>query len=607
MHYLRKSILDVFLFSISYILSFLVRFEMVIPSNYLEQMIMTLPFVILLKIVTFFLIKEYNTDYKYFSVPNVISIFKGLSLSSIIIALIFFNFPKYFYLSRSIIIIDWYFTFVFACGMRFFIATIRRGNYKKFRKNEYRTLIVGAGEAGESILREIRNYNHEYFPIGLIDDAKERKGKIIQGVRVLGNSQDIVNVVRKKNVEAIIIAIPSADNNQIENILGYCYNLNIKILRIPYLSELDEKTLLLNQLREVKPESVLFRDQIEWDCENLIKEIKGKIIMVTGAGGSIGSELCRQIAKYQPKELILFERFEYNLFSINKEITDSYPHLVIRPILGDMIDNDLTLKIMKGYNPEIIFHAAAYKHVSLVERNPEIAIKNNVLGTINIIKAAVQSNIKKLVLISSDKAVYPSCIMGATKRICEEYIRASSSVNGNQFYGVRFGNVLGSSGSVLPIFKEQILRGGPVTVTDINAHRYFMTISEAVHLVLQTLAFAKGGEIYILDMGKPVRIYDLAKKLISICGLIPNKDIKIVFTGLKEGEKITEELHEKEEDLEVTPHERIFKIKNNNNFMDLESLNHNNFELLKYASEMNKEKLIQKIEEIIPTFLSALK
>jgi len=605
MHYIRKSILDAFLFSVSYIVSFLVRFEMVIPPNYLDQIIITLPIVILLKIFTFFFIKVYNTDYNYFSVPNVISIFKGLSLSSIIIALIFFNFPKYFYLSRSIIIIDWYFAFVFACGARFFIATIRRGNYYKFR-NGYRTLIVGAGEAGESILREIRNYNHEYFPIGLIDDAKERKGKIIQGVKVLGKTQDIVNIVRNKNVEAIIIAIPSADKNQIENILNYCNNLNIKILRIPHLSELNEKTLLLNQLREVKPENVLFRDQIEWDCENLVKEIKGKIIMVTGAGGSIGSELCRQIAKYQPQELILFERFEYNLFCINKEIANSFPHLVISPILADMIDYDCTSKIMKRYHPEIIFHAAAYKHVFLVERNPEIAIKNNVLGTINIVKAAMQSN-AKLVLISSDKAVYPTCIMGATKRICEEYIRSANGVNGNQFYGVRFGNVLGSSGSVLPIFKEQILRGGPVTVTDINAHRYFMTISEAVHLVLQTLTFAKGGEIYILDMGKPVRIYDLATKLISISGLMPNKDIEIVFTGLKQGEKLTEELHEKNEDLEVTPHEKIFKIKSNNSHIDLENLNHNNLELLKYASEMNQEKLIQKIKEMVPTFHHSLK
>jgi FlaA1/EpsC-like NDP-sugar epimerase len=548
MHYLRKSILDAFLFSVSYFASFLVRFEMVIPSHYFEQMIITLPIVILLKIFIFFIIKVYHTDYNYFSVPNVFSIFKGLFLSSIIIALVFFNIPQYFHLSRSIIIIDLYFAFVLACGLRFFIATIRRGNYKTF-KNGYRTLIIGAGEAGESMLREIRNYNHEYFPIGLIDDAKERKGKIIQGVKVLGTSKDIADIVKKKQVEAIIIAIPSADENQIEDILSYCNELNLKILKVPYLSELDEKTLLLNQLREVKPENVLFREQIEWDCENLVKEIKDKIIMVTGAGGSIGAELCRQIAKYQPQELILFERSEYHLFCINKEIANSFPHLVISPILADMTDCDLTLKIMKKYHPEIIFHAAAYKHVFLVERNPEIAIKNNVMGTMNIIKAAMQSNVKKLALISSDKAVYPTCIMGATKRICEEYIRSANGVNGNQFYGVRFGNVLGSSGSVLPIFKEQILRGGPVTVTDINAQRYFMTISEAVHLVLQTLSFAKGGEIYILDMGKPVRIYDLAKKLISISGLMPNRDIKIVFTGLKQGEKLTEELHEKDENL----------------------------------------------------------
>jgi len=557
--------------------------------------------VILLKIVTFYLIKVYHDDYNYFSVPSLIKISKGLAISSLIIALIFYNFPNYFYLSKSILVIDWYFAFVFICSARFIISQIRHGNYRNFKKG-YRTLIVGAGEAGESLLRELRNYNHRYFPVGLIDDAKERKGKIIQGIRVLGNSKDIVNVVTKKNIEILIIAIPSANQNQMENILIHCEGLNIKILKIPYLSELDEKNLLISQLREIKPENVLFRDQIEWDCEYLVEQLKGKIIMVTGAGGSIGSELCRQIANYQPAQLILFERFEYNLFCINNELSNDFPHLKITPILADMIDFDLTSKIIKEYHPEIIFHAAAYKHVFLVERNPESAIKNNVHGTMNIVKAAMQLNVKKLVLISSDKAVYPTCIMGATKRICEEYVRAANGVNGKQFYGVRFGNVLGSSGSVLPIFKEQILNGGPVTVTDINAYRYFMTIAEAVHLVLQTLRFANGGEIYILDMGKPIRIYDLAKKIISVSGLVPNKDIKIVFTGLKQGEKLTEELHEKEEGWELTPHEKIFRIISNNNRMDLEILNHNNSELLKYASEMNKEKLIQKIAEMIPTF-----
>lgn len=609
MHYVRKIILDTFLFSFSYIFSFLIRFDFSVPPFYLKLLILSLPIVILIRISTFFSLKIYNNDYNYFSIPNVFSILKALFLSSILISIIFLTFPKFFRCPKSVLIIDWLLVFVSICGARFLIKSLRQGILKTLKKakNGKHVLILGAGDAAESILREIKCYNHyNYFPVGLIDDDPQKQGKIIQGVKVLGNSQSIPQIVNNKKIEALIIAIPSATRKQLTSILQNCEELKLKILSVPSLYEITEEKLLINQLREVKPENILFRKQIEWDNKDLFNEINGKRVMVTGAGGSIGSELCRQILKYKPEELILFERSEYNLFCIDDELKRIFPYQSFRSIIADMADYNLTLKVTKTYRPDIIFHTAAYKHVFLMEINPEVAIKNNVIGTMNIVQAAIDTHVPKLILISSDKAVNPTSIMGATKRICEEYIKAISKAKDNYFFGVRFGNVLGSSGSVLQIFKNQIAHGGPVTVTHANVSRYFMTIAEAVHLVLQTITFAKGSEIFILDMGKPVRIYDLAKKFIQMSGLKPYDDIEIIFTGLKPGEKLTEELFEKNEKLEFTPHKKILKIKNNNNTIDLAQFNHDAAELLAYASEMNRIALINKIKQMIPTFQSSL-
>ncbi|HEY0087793.1 MAG TPA: SDR family NAD(P)-dependent oxidoreductase, partial [Candidatus Lokiarchaeia archaeon] len=416
----------------------------------------------------------------------------------------------------------------------------------------------------------------------------------------------IAQLINNKKIKALIIAIPSATKNQINSILDNCKDLKVKILLVPYLYEINNEKLLINQLREIKPEAILFRESITWDDKNLVQEITGKRILVTGAGGSIGSELCRQILKYNLKELLLFERSEYNLFRITNELKKAFPNSVLYPCIADLVDYEMTSKIIKKFQPDIIFHAAAYKHLFLMEINPESAIKNNIIGTVNLTRIAIDTHVNKLVLISTDKAVNPTCIMGATKRICEEYIRATAKLNGKIFFGVRFGNVLDSSGSVLQIFKEQISQGGPVTVTDINAYRYFMTIPEAAHLVLQTPSFATGGEIFILNMGKPVRIYDLAKKLVNMYDLEVASDIDIVFTGLKPGEKLNEELFEKNEKLEITPHEKILKIENNGNIINLNRLNKDIDQLVRYSNEMNQKAIFQKIEEMIPTFQASV-
>jgi len=605
MHFIKKILFDIFLFSLSYLLAFLIRYELEIPPDILERIKISLPIVILIRIITFFFLKIYRYDYTYFSVPDALSILKAVSLSAILTGILFITFPVFFHCPRSVLIIDAYLVFVSACGTRFLINRFRQKDLKKGSKQGQRALIVGAGNIAESVLREIKSYGrYDYLPLGLVDDYPLKQGKIIQGVKVLGDLKSIPQIVDKKKVEALIIAIPLANTKQMTTILQHCKGLKVKILTIPSLREINEEKLLITQLKEVKPEEFLFREQVELDVKNLVDEISGKIIMVTGAGGSIGSELCRQISKYKPKELILFERSEYNLFCINNELIKNFPNLSIRAVIADMANYDLTWKIVNKYKPDIIFHAAAYKHVYLVEVNPEISIKNNVIGTMNVVQAAMNSHVEKFVLISSDKAVSPTNIMGATKRLCEEYIRSVVRANGHNFFAVRFGNVLGSSGSVLQIFKEQVAHGGPVTVTHVDAYRYFMTIPEAVHLVLQTITFAKGGEIFILDMGKPVRIYDLAKEFISKSGFKPEEDVDIIFTGLKQGEKLTEDLFEKTEKLESTPHEKILRIKNNNS-IDLVQFKEDIDELVGYASEMNQKALIEKIEQMIPTFQSS--
>lgn len=606
MHYIKKTFFDIFLFSLSFYAAFLIRFNFHIPAEYVRHILVVLPFIIMLRITIFFIFKIYNNDYGYFSSPDALSIFYATLVSSTIIYTICRFFSASLHIEKSIIIIDGLLLFILANGMRFVVKSYRQGALTK-TKNGKQLLIIGAGDAADSIIREIKSYNHYgFFPAGLTDDSPLKKGKIIQGVKVLGTSKSIPRIVQDYKIETALIAIPSATKNEISAILKYCQDLEIQILTMPFLKKLNKEKLLMNQLNEVTPEDFLFREKVELDGKRLVAEFSGKRVMVTGAGGSIGSELCRQLAQYNPQELLIFERSEFNLFSIDQELKQKFSKVAIRPIIGDVSDFDFTLKTIQKYRPSIIFHAAAYKHVSLVELNPEISIKNNVIGTMNVVQAAVQAKVDKFVFISTDKAANPTSVMGATKRISEEYVRATAKNNhNNHFYGVRFGNVLGSSGSVLQIFKDQVAQGGPVTVSDQDVYRYFMTISEAVQLVLQTTMFESGGEIFILDMGEPVRIYDLAKRVIYLSGFKPGQDIEIIFTGLKKGEKYTEDLFEKNEKLESTPHKKIFRVATKNNIMKLPQFTNNLHELYKQAKNGNETELIQKLTEILPQFKPA--
>jgi len=422
-------------------------------------------------------------------------------------------------------------------------------------------LIIGAGEAAREIIKTVKtSMRGRYNIVGLIDDNPNKRNYIISGIKILGNRHEIIEICKTKKVDTIFFSITNIDNINKKKILNICQETGAKIRVLPGLTDLINNKSLVQNLRDVEIEDILGREAIKLNNENIEEIIKDKCILVTGGGGSIGSELCRQIVKYNPKTLVILDIYENNLYNIEMELRQNHydEKIEIIPIIGSVRDKKRLEKIFSEYKPHLVFHAAAHKHVPLMQISPLEAIKNNVFGTYNVVNCADKHNVKRFILISTDKAVNPTNIMGATKRICEMIVQAKNKVSKTEFAAVRFGNVLGSNGSVLPLFKKQIATGGPITVTHKEITRFFMTIPEAVGLVLQAMSYAKGGEIFVLDMGEPVKIYDLAVSLIKLSGLEPNVDIEIKVTGLRPGEKLYEELLMKEEGLKQTAHNKIF-------------------------------------------------
>lgn len=427
------------------------------------------------------------------------------------------------------------------------------------KENQKNVLIIGAGNAAHEVIKTIHTKMAEdYNIVGIIDDNQQRLNFAVAGVRIIGNRNDIVKICKEKNVELIFFSIANIDNENKKQILNICQSTNAKVRILPGLKELIKDKKIFENLRDVEIEDLLGRDEIKLDNKNIENLIKGKTILVTGAGGSIGSELCRQIVKYKPEKLVMLDIYENSLYDIEQELKSKYPKTKLDAVIASIRDKKRLENIFEKYTPYLVFHAAAHKHVPLMENNPFEAIKNNVFGTYNVVNACDKYKVKRFILISTDKAVNPTNIMGATKRICEMIVQAKNKVSDTEFAAVRFGNVLGSNGSVIPLFKKQIAEGGPVTVTHKEITRFFMTIPEAVALVLQAMTYANGGEIFVLDMGEPVKIYDLAVSLIKLSGLVPNEDIQIKVTGLRPGEKLYEELLMGEEGLEKTSHNKIF-------------------------------------------------
>ena len=567
MDFLRKLkkygviLVDFVCVTLAYVTFIVMRFDEGIPVEIVDQTFNTVMVTTCFSCICLIAGRCYNTLWKYSSLREYGRTLGYFELGTVPVLLLRTLFPKLF-LSHKIIII---FSFLSAIlvvmtrvGMRMVFSSAKRRNSGE---NGANTLIIGGGSAAKLLIDDILHHqNHLYNIVGIIDDNPEKVGRSIHGYRVLGFRKDIPRVAEEQNVEVIIIAIPSLDQSALQKILSACSETTCKIKILPSIEQsiAEKKSISTNAIRDVEIEDLLERDPIRLDNQSLSAQIGGKTVLVTGGGGSIGSELCRQIARYQPGKLVVVDCYENNAYDLQQELRYQYPDLSLDVIIASVRDQKRLDELFDFYRPQLVFHAAAHKHVPLMEVSPQEAIKNNVFGTYNTALTAHKYQAEKFVLISTDKAVNPTNIMGATKRICEMITQSVQAISETDFVAVRFGNVLGSNGSVIPLFKRQIQRGGPVTVTHKDITRYFMTIPEAAQLVLQAASFATGGEIFVLDMGRPVKIYDLAEKLIRLSGYTPGKDIEIKVSGLRPGEKLYEELLMAEEGLTNTSHNKIF-------------------------------------------------
>ena len=598
---------------LAYFLAYLLRFEGEIPYGEWMKFKATIPYIVPFKLLIFLAFGLYRGMWRYTSLVDFLNVLKATLFSSgmIILAILFiYHFQGF---PRSVFILDWILSFIFIGGIRvairFLLSEKERGLHflfhnpfspKKITRLKKRLLIIGAGDAGEKILREIRdNHRLSYEVVGFLDDDPKKRGMRIHGVPVLGPIPKIHNLSYGAEMDEILIATPSATAKQMRRIIEACEATGLKSRTTPGIGELIDGKVSFKSIREVSFEDLLGRDPIDLDMKSIGDYLTDKVVLVSGAGGSIGSELCRQITQFQPKNLILFDKTENSLFHIEMEFRQHFPKTFITPVLGDVKFRSYLNNHFAHYRPQVVFHAAAYKHVPVVELNPSEAIYNNIIGTRNIVEASHQFGVERFIMISTDKAVRPANVMGATKRV-SEMITSCYASNPTHFVSVRFGNVLGSEGSVVHLFKKQIERFGPVTITDPEITRYFMTIPEASKLILQAGALGEGGEIFILDMGTPIKIVDMARDLIKRSGFKPDVDIEIKFIGLRPGEKLHEELITEGEGIVRTPYEKIFVLKGDT--CDLNWLNQKIEELVKLAKEQDTPGIKSKLKEIIPEY-----
>jgi FlaA1/EpsC-like NDP-sugar epimerase len=598
-----RILIDWLFFITSIFIAFFLRFEFSIPSKYIQIIFYSLLREIpIFFVFYFFIFKIYRTLWEYFSLEALKDLTLSLTLEKLLFYLSTIIFPLDGY-PRSVFVISYVLSLIMLFSLRAFVRWFyETTKYQRSVDNNYkRVIIIGAGDAGEKILREIKTHKElNYNVVGFLDDDKNKIGKTIHGVKVLGPISSLLKIAKNNSIDEILIAIPSAPSSLIRDIVTMASKLKIPVKTLPGIWELIDGRVSINKIRNVRIEDLLERDVINLDSEKIREYIQNKRILVTGAGGSIGSEICRQVARYRPEKLILLGRGENSIFNIELELKKLYPDISIKSYIADIKDRDKIFYIFENEIPNIIFHSAAHKHVPLMEENPDEAVFNNVFGTINVMDASINVGAEKFIFISTDKAVYPANIMGATKRIGEMLVKFYNSHSKTSFIAVRFGNVLGSRGSVLEVFKKQLENGGPITITDPEMERYFMTIPEAVGLVLQAGSIGNSGDIFVLDMGKPVKIIDLAKNFIELSGHSVD-DIGIEIIGLRPGEKLREELWEKEERIEKTSHPKIFKIIS---YMDFDKNTFNlRLEELKESAGKREKKEIEKIlMEIIPTY-----
>jgi len=585
---------------LSYFAAFYIRFDFAFPKEYLQVVGRTLPLLILIKLLFFYSFGLFVGLWRYVSIGDIWKIL----LANVLSSLTFFG-GVVFYRGlvgypRSVFILDFILCVAIISGVRFLTRLIREKSKIDFSEKRKKILIVGAGDAGILTLKECQNnINMDVEVVGFIDDDPIKKGHDIYGVRVWGGRKLIPDIVEGYGVEEIILAIPSVSGDVIREILYYCELTDAKIKTIPGLEKILEGNLEVKP-RAVKPEDLLGRKSVKIDKKEISSCIMGRTILVTGAGGSIGSELCRQIAGFSPEKIILVDNHENYVYFLGIEFKSKYTQLKFDTIIGDIKDIGLLRYVFSKYKPQVIFHAAAHKHVPLMEENPSAAVKNNVIGTRNLIYASSHYKAERFILISTDKAVNASSVMGATKRIAEKILQAKSKNSKTKFMAVRFGNVLGSSGSVIPLFKKQIEEGGPVTVTHPDVKRYFMSISEASQLVLQAGAIGTGGEIFVLDMGEQIKIVDIAKNLIAFSGFKLGRDISIEYVGLRPGEKLFEEILLNAEEDKVTKNDKIYITKPGD--FDSAKIRKQIRELEKYANNLDNDKIIDMIKRMVPSY-----
>ena len=542
------------------LISLLIRFDGYITSYYMQQMVDALPIMVISYIVMLLSMHLYTRIWRYAGMREMVAVLIATTLGAGLFYTGMYVFDKS--LPRSIYLISWILsTGVIGIGrMVLHYIAMRYGGKQSTDADMVNTLIIGAGDAGATIAREIERYHKRSRKvIGFIDDDEAKFNRLMGGVRILGNRHDIPSIVKENKVKEIIIAMPSVTRNEIRNIMEICSPLKCKVNTLPGMYQLLDDEVLVSHLHPVSIEDLLERDEVRLDMDIVEHYIRDKVVLVTGAGGSIGSEICRQIMRVGPKMLLLLGHGENSIYLINQELKNIYKDGPIIPIIADIRDKQQLDQIFTQYNPQVVFHAAAHKHVPLMEIQPMAAVLNNIYGTRNVADVAGRHGVERFVMISTDKAVNPTSVMGATKRVAEKVIISMNDTYDTKYITVRFGNVLGSRGSVIPLFKKQSEAGGPVTVTDPEMTRYFMTIPEASQLVLQAGAMGKGGEVFLLDMGEPVKIIDLARNMIRLSGLEPDKDIHIKITGLRPGEKKYEELLTSEEGTNRTNHTKIFE------------------------------------------------
>ena len=613
---LRKPIIifgHILIFTISLLLSFLFTKNMQINREWLfGHFPMLLAVCLPIKLIIFGIFKQYRGWWRYVGITDLFGI-AGASWASTLVIYLLFTLgilntlarpflASFSEISQAIFLLDMFGTMFLLAGARMAV----RLYHEEFRTVEgtsaKKMLIVGAGNAGEALVREIlRMKVAEYDIVGFADDAAEKHGSHIHGIFVLGGISDIAKICESKNVDEIAIAIPSANRAELRRIVQICEGTKTHFRTVPSITDIASGKLMVSQTRDVDINDLLGRDSVELDIDMIKNFLSDKVILVTGAGGSIGSEMCRQVCEFKPKKLLLIEQAENALFLIGRELLAKFPSLDIEQIVCDIADKERVEQVFNDYNPEVVIHAAAHKHVPMMEMNPGEAVKNNVIGTRTVADASDKFGSKNFVMISTDKAVNPTSIMGSTKRVAEMYIQDLNKTSKTDFVTVRFGNVLGSNGSVVPIFKQQIENGGPVTVTHPEMTRYFMTIPEASQLVLQTATMGKGGEIFVLDMGEPVKIVDLARELITLSGFRPGEDIEIKFSGIRPGEKLFEELSIEGEDMSNTKHPKIGIWQNI--IMERESLRAKIQSLLEAAPTQDHKKIVAKIKEIVPEYI----